>query len=153
MLTVTNPESGNVDECVPEIGFNDAESWLAYIDATEFEEDAELVVPYPGSPGYLVPVYENVLTPANGPTRPPPDALSIALRIETDSTVNPADTVTWEPLALSYPLPPSFGEIMEMIEMELGGPTSPSPFCSTRFFSRQTFPSAGKHLTRPSRIS
>lgn len=135
VITVTDPESGAVDECVPEIGFNDAESWFAFLDLdVQDEEDLELVgavVPYPGTPGYLVPASRVVLTPvATGSPgsepepEPEPAPLSIALRIETESTVNPGYTVTWEPSELSFP-ELDFDDIYAIIVQELGGPTSP----------------------------
>lgn len=115
VVTVTDPESGEVDECVPEIGFDDAESWFAYLDVTGSEEFAELAVPYPGTTGYLVPAARGVFEPA---------PLSIVLRIETDSTVNSAVTVTWGPSELVYP-EIDLEETAATILDELGGPTSP----------------------------
>lgn len=133
VLTVTDPESGDVDECVPEIGFDDEASWVAFLDTDALDEE-ELagileVVPYPGTPGYLIPIsddgVEPVAAPAElAPAEPAPAPLSIALRIESDSTVNPAFTVTWDPSTLSFP-ELDIDDVFADIVQELGGPTSP----------------------------
>ena len=127
VITVTDPESGDVDQCVPEIGFNDAESRFAFLNTTEIEEVAELVVPYPGTTGYLIPASKVVVTSAGTaePAQPAPAPLSIALRIGTDSTVLVAFTVTWGPSELLYPSIDSDEEAAAIIVDELGGPAIP----------------------------
>ena len=126
VITVTDPGSGDVDECVPEIGFDDAESWFAYLQAGSGEL-VEPVVPYPGTTGYLIPASRGVVTPVGtaAPAEPAPAPLSIALRIETDSTVNSAVTVTWGPSELVYPETDYEAVGGAIIVDELGGPTSP----------------------------
>ncbi len=88
VITVTDPESGDVDECIPEIGFDDAESWVAFlgIDALDEEELEGVleVVPYPGTPGYLVPNSGDVVEPRGSTrrtsTRSPLDRLAHRIR-------------------------------------------------------------------------
>jgi hypothetical protein len=127
VVTVTDPESGDVDECVPEIGFDDEASWVAFLDIDAVDEE-ELegileVVPYPGTPGYLIPISDDGVEPVAAPAELAPAPLSIALRIESDSTVNPAFTVTWDPSTLSFP-ELDIDDVFADIVQELGGPTS-----------------------------
>ena len=127
VVTVTDPESGDVDECVPEIGFDDEASWIAFldIDAVDEEEPEGIleVVPYPGTPGYLIPISDDGVEPVAASAELASAPLSIALRIESDSTVNPAFTVTWDPSTLSFP-ELDIDDVFADIVQELGGPTS-----------------------------
>lgn len=117
VLTVDN--GGAIQECTPEVGFDDEASWLTYIgdldpDSTPFLTSG---FPYPGSPGYLVPSFGAPLSGLVGPAAIPP---VLTLRVEG---TDPAGTVISSPTDID-PLPITQEEIIAEIVDELGGPTS-----------------------------
>lgn len=106
-----------VEECTPEIGFSDTDSWRAYFLTGPSGPIALAGFPYPGSPGYLVPAAFVTVTSVT-PAIPAP--LGLSLRVET--TV-PGVTVTSTPTDLTFP-PPDEIAAVETVANELGGPGS-----------------------------
>ena len=116
VLTVDN--GGVIQECTPEVGFDDEASWLIYIG--DFDPADPFIAsgfPYPGSTGYLVPSFGAPLSGLVGPAAIPP---ALTLRVEG---TDPAGTVISSPTDID-PLPISQEGIITEIVGELGGPTS-----------------------------
>lgn len=114
---------GTVEECTPEIGFNDQSSWATYLGLPTEVPEVAVIVPYGGSPGYLIPNFAAVPGGAAGEPSPaiPAPLLSLGF-VQADATL----TVTSSPTSLVYTPPPTnMEEGLDVIVEELGGPTSP----------------------------
>ena len=106
-----------VQECEPEVGFSDSESWFDYLDesgASGFPI-AAVGFPYPGSPGYLVPTIVTVAAVS------PASSAPLTLRVES---TDPSLTVTSAPTVLEF-TEPTTPELIEEIATELGGSSTP----------------------------
>ena len=110
-----------VEECTPEIGFSDPVGWAAYLQAPDEPELVEAVVPFGGSPGYLVPKFASPDMELVGSVAPAIPAAALSLRVEaTDPTL----TVTVDPTAIAYPETPDLLDAITFIVEGLGGPES-----------------------------
>jgi len=116
---LTVDDGGDIEECTPEIGFDDAASWFVYIG--DFDPEVTPFItsgfPYPGSTGYLIP---NFNVPVAGYSGPAAVAPQLSLRVVG---TDPAPTVISSPTDIDV-LPISQQEIVLAIVNELGGPTS-----------------------------
>lgn len=119
---LTIDSGGSVEECTPEIGFSDLASWSAYLGIVDNTDLVDLILPYGGSPGYLVPNFAAAPTGLPGSVAPAIPAPELSLRIEpTDPGIN----VTVNPTSIVYPPAPNEEEAYATIVDEVGGPSSP----------------------------
>jgi len=117
VLTVTEA-GGTTQECSPQIGFSDQASWNEYLGQAPDVPEIAVILPYGGSPGYLVPNF-SVAPVSAGPAALPP---TLSLRV---TSPDPALTVSSAPTGLVFPPAPDESEMLTLITDELGGPTSP----------------------------